>query len=126
MKDEKILSEELMSEEELDNVAGGNRLETYGDGDELYKRGLLSAEDAVHSAPVREILRKMGYAGYEDKGGLFNANIYTDKSGNKISFFAKIFGKILTRRMALKLLSKIYQKKFFIRAVSRDFFVKIM
>ena len=85
MKDEKILSEEMMSEEELDNVAGGNRLETYGDGDELYKRGLLSAEDAVHSAPVREILHKMGYAGYEDKGGLVKANIYTDKSGNKIS-----------------------------------------
>ena len=83
--EEKILDEEIMSDEELDGIAGGNRLETYGDGNELYKRGLLSAEDAVHSAPVREILHKMGYSGYEDKGGLFNANIYTDKSGNKIS-----------------------------------------
>ena len=76
---------EIMSDDELDNVAGGNRLETYADGDELYKRGLLSEDDAMHSAPVREMLHKMGYSGYEDKGGLINANIYTDKSGNTIT-----------------------------------------
>lgn len=85
MKDEKILQDEIMSEDELENVAGGNRLETFEDGNELYKRGLLSAEDALHSAPVRDMLHKMGYAGYEDKGGLINSNIYTDKAGNKIS-----------------------------------------
>ena len=85
MAKEEKFADEIMSDEELDNVAGGNRLETYGDGNELYKRGLLSADDAVHSAPVREMLHKMGYSGYEDKGGLINANVYTDKSGNTIS-----------------------------------------
>ena len=80
-----ILKDEIISDEELDHVAGGTRLETYADGNELYKRGLISAEDALSSAPVRNMLHKMGYAGYEDKGGIINGNIYTDKSGNMIS-----------------------------------------
>ena len=85
MADEKILKEEILKDEQLNEVAGGNRLETYGDGNELYKRGLLSAEDALHSAPVRDMLHKLGYTGYEDKGGLVNGNIYTDKQGNTIT-----------------------------------------
>ena len=85
MADEKILKDEILSDDELDNVAGGNRLETFADGNELYKRGLLSADDALSSAPVRNMLHKMGYAGYEDKGGIINGNIYTDKSGNTIT-----------------------------------------
>ena len=83
MAEEKI--NELMSDDELDNVAGGNRLETFADGNELYKRGLLSADDALKSAPVREMLHKMGYAGYEDKGGIINANVYKDKNGTLIT-----------------------------------------
>ena len=85
MADEKILKDEMLSDEELDGVAGGNRLETYGDGNELYKRGLLSEEDALHSAPVRNKLHQMGYAGYKDNGGLINDNIYTDKNGNELT-----------------------------------------
>jgi len=85
MADEKILKDEMLSDDELDGVAGGTRLETFADGNELYKRGLLSAEDALSSAPVRNMLHKMGYAGYEDKGGIINGNIYTDKSGNTIT-----------------------------------------
>ena len=80
-----ILKDEILSDDELDGVAGGTRIETFQDGDELYKRGLLSAEDALSSAPVRNMLHKMGYAGYEDKGGIINGNIYTDKSGNTIT-----------------------------------------
>ena len=80
-----ILKDEIISDEELDHVAGGNRLETFEDGNELYKRGLISAEDALKSTPVREMLHKMGYTGYEDKGGLINANIYKDKNGNLIT-----------------------------------------
>jgi len=80
-----ILKDEIMKDEELDNVAGGNRLETFADGNELYKRGLLSADDALSSAPVRNMLHKMGYTGYEDKGGLINANIYKDKQGNLVT-----------------------------------------
>ena len=76
---------EIMSDEELDGVAGGNRLETFGDGNELYKRGLLTEDQSLKSAPVREILHKMGYTGYKDNGGLLNGNVYTDKSGNMIT-----------------------------------------
>lgn len=85
MAEEKILKNEQLSEEELDGVAGGTRLETYMDGAELFKRGLLSEEDAMHSSPVRDILHKMGYSGYKDNGGWLGSNIYTDKSGNMIS-----------------------------------------
>jgi len=85
MKDEKILQDEVMNDEELDNVAGGTRIETYEDGNELYKRGLLTADQAAHSAPVRELLHKLGYSGYKDNGGIINDNIYTDKKGNTIS-----------------------------------------
>ena len=80
-----ILKEEILKDEELDNVAGGTRIETFQDGNELYKRGLLSADDALSSAPVRDKLHNMGYAGYQDKGGIINGNIYTDKSGNTIT-----------------------------------------
>ena len=34
---------------------------------------------------MREKLHKMGYTGYEDKGGLINANIYKDKNGNMMT-----------------------------------------
>lgn len=85
MIDEKKFADEMLDEEELDNVAGGTRLETFADGDELYKRGLLSEDDALRSAPVRDLLHKMGYAGYVDKGGIINGNIYTDKKGNTIT-----------------------------------------
>lgn len=85
MADEKKFADELLSDDELDNVAGGNRLETYGDGSELYKRGLLTEEQALHSSPVRDILHKMGYTGYKDNGGIINGNVYTDKSGNTIT-----------------------------------------
>lgn len=84
LKDE-LLKGELLKDSELDQVAGGNRLETFADGNELYKRGLLSVDDIVHAAPVRDVLHKMGYAGYEDKGGLLDANIYKDKNGNLIT-----------------------------------------
>ena len=81
----KILKDEILSDEQLDGVAGGTRLETYRDGNELYKRGLLTEEQALHSAPVRDMLHKMGYTGYKDNGGIINDNIYTDKNGNNIS-----------------------------------------
>ena len=85
MADEKIFKDEILDDETLDRVAGGTRLETFGDGNELYKRGLLSADDALSSAPVRNVLHKMGYSGYKDNGGIMNANIYTDKEGNTIT-----------------------------------------
>ena len=80
-----IFKDEVLKDEELDGVAGGTRLETYADGDELYKRGLLSAEQALSSSPVRDKLHELGYAGYKDNGGIINGNIYTDKNGNTIT-----------------------------------------
>ena len=80
-----MIDDEILSDDELEGVAGGTRIETYKDGNELYKRGLLSEDDAMSSSPVREMLHKMGYTGYKDNGGLFNDNIYTDKKGNTIS-----------------------------------------
>ena len=88
MKDEKILKEEILSDDELENVAGGTRDQTYADGNELYKRGLLSAEDAFSSTPVRETLHKLGYK-YVDHGGLKmfggKGNEYFNKQGESIS-----------------------------------------
>jgi len=80
-----ILKDEIISDEELDGVAGGTRLETYADGDELYKRGLISADDALSSAPVRDKLHELGYTGYKDKGGVINGNTYKDKNGNLVT-----------------------------------------
>ena len=71
MAEEKKFADEVMSEDELDGVAGGNRLETFADGDELYKRGLLSEDDALHSAPVRKKLHQMGYNLYFSSSFVF-------------------------------------------------------
>ncbi len=85
MKNEKLLNEEMLSDEELEGVAGGTRIETFQDADELYKRGLLNEDQTLHSAPVRDLLHKMGYNGYKDNGGIVNGNIYTDKKGNVVT-----------------------------------------
>ena len=87
MADE-ILKDELLDDAQLDNVAGGTRVETYGDGNELYKRGLISAEDALSSSKVRETLHNLGYK-YQDHGGmaLFGAknNEYFNKNGVSVN-----------------------------------------
>ncbi len=67
MADEKILKDEILSDEELDGVAGGTRLETYADGDELVEDGLLSAEDAF----VRNVLHKIATV-YKDNGRIID------------------------------------------------------
>ena len=59
---QKILQSKVMSDDELENVADGIRLETYADGEELYKRGFSTEEQADHSTPVRELLHKMGFS----------------------------------------------------------------
>ena len=83
-----MIDDEILSDDELDNVAGGTRIETYQDSEELRKRGLLSQDDALSSSPVRETLHKMGYK-YVDHGGMaiFGAknNEYFNKKGESIS-----------------------------------------
>ena len=87
MADEKFAGE-IMDDAELDGVAGGTRLETYGDGNELYKRGLISEDDAVSSSKVREALHNLGYK-YVDHGGMavFGAknNEYFNKKGDSVN-----------------------------------------
>lgn len=78
------LENKKMDLAELDGVAGGTIVETVADSSELYKRGLLDKEYA-DCASVRDKLHSMGYAGYVDKGGLANGNVYTDKNGNVIT-----------------------------------------
>jgi len=83
-----ILKDEIMDDEELDGVAGGTRIETYQDGDELVKRGLLSVEDALSSSKVREAIHKLGYK-YVDHGGvkMFGGkdNEYFNKVGESVN-----------------------------------------
>ena len=88
MKDEKIFEEDLLSDDALENVAGGTRVETYADGDELVKRGLLSQDDALSSSKVREAIHQLGYK-YVDHGGakILGAkdNEYFNKDGLSVS-----------------------------------------
>ena len=88
MADEKIFKDEILSDEELDGVAGGTRAETYADGDELVKRGLISEDDAWSSSKVREAIHKLGYK-YKDHGGfeIFGAdkNEYFNKKGESVT-----------------------------------------
>ena len=84
MPDEKKIADEVLSENELDNIAGGTREETLADGAELHKRGLLTEKEAAHATHVYYTLYKMGYTGYKDNGGS-TANVYTDKNGNVIT-----------------------------------------
>jgi len=88
MADEKIFKDEILSDEELDGVAGGTRAETYADGDELVKRGLISEYDALSSSKVREAIHKLGYK-YKDHGGIkgFGGkdNEYFNKKGESVT-----------------------------------------
>ena len=83
-----ILKDEILSDDELDGVAGGTRAETYADGNELVKRGLISEKDALSSSKVRETLHNLGYK-YTDHGGmaLFGAknNEYFNKDGVSVN-----------------------------------------
>jgi hypothetical protein len=92
MADEKLLKDELLNDEQLENVAGGSLDETYCDAYQLYQRGLLTIKQVKYLdvEAVTEILHKMGYNGYKaidgkDRATYEDLNIYTDKNGNKIT-----------------------------------------
>ena len=82
---EEKFANEVINDEELEGVAGGTRLETFADGNELYKRGLISRDDILNFDSMRDMLHKMGYTGYKYNGDIINGNIYTDKNGNMIT-----------------------------------------
>ena len=83
MADKDKFADEVMSDEELDNVAGGTIAETAADSFDLYRRGLT---DKVYVGSER-IRRVMNFKGneYKDHGGLFKPNEYYDSSGNLTS-----------------------------------------
>ncbi|MBE6101807.1 MAG: hypothetical protein E7200_06890 [Selenomonas ruminantium] len=83
MIDKMKLASRVLDDEQLENVAGGNRLETFADGNILSKLGLISQNDALSCAPVRDKIKSFGYK-YDDHGGL-NDNQYFDKNGNSVS-----------------------------------------
>lgn len=76
-------AEEMLTDEELDNVVGGNWFENYFDAVELYNRGLIENLTRVTTRPANlmDILHKMGYTGY--KCDYNEVNIYVNKSGEK-------------------------------------------
>ncbi|MBR4153028.1 MAG: hypothetical protein IKT98_08735 [Selenomonadaceae bacterium] len=80
MAKEDKFADEIMSDDELDNVAGGTRRELQYDAAELQKRGLLP--NGCYIGQAIDVLHKMGYTGYQAN---FRENVYTDKSGNVIS-----------------------------------------
>ncbi len=85
MAEEDKFADEMLTEEELDGVAGGSISEIWDDGEKLYERGLLSLDDEFNVTKIREKLHEMGYTGYKDVINFLEGNIYTDKSGNIIT-----------------------------------------
>ena len=94
MAKEKILKDEVMSESELDGVAGGGVTDTVRDGLQLYLRGKLSFEQMQDAGLIAKTLHDMGYSGYKQTGLLVD-NVYTDRNGNPLSGpdFWKKFGE---------------------------------
>ena len=102
MKDEKILKYEIMSEEELENVAGGSWMEFTADMLDAKKRGIAGFEN-LDLTENNDLIKMIGddnlrhqyvdkMAGFfashgitmEYKGKMLESNIYTYK-GNQIS-----------------------------------------
>ena len=84
MKDEKILANEKLSDEELEQVSGGGVTDIIRDGYQMYLRGILSRDQVTDAALITKTLHGMGYPGYKQTG-LLEDNIYFDKNGRKLS-----------------------------------------
>ena len=80
MADKDKFADEVMSEDELYNVAGGTIAETAADSFDLYRRGLTD-KIFVGSERTRRVINFKGNK-YQDHGGLFKPNEYYDKLGN--------------------------------------------
>ncbi|MBR5913574.1 MAG: hypothetical protein IKZ58_04370 [Selenomonadaceae bacterium] len=98
MKDEKILQDEVMSDEELDNVAGGSWIQFTADMLDAKKRGFAGFENLDLTNPNSDIIKMIGddklrhqyvdkvgalFASYgitmEYHGKMLESNIYTYK-----------------------------------------------
>ena len=79
----KILVNAALSDDELDQVAGGTRRETGDDGHELFKRGLI--HNGYTADEIREVIHKMGYYGYQGINKAVGNNVYHDQNGRMVS-----------------------------------------
>ena len=84
MANEDKIAKEMLTDEELDKVAGGGLTDTVRDGLQLYLRGKLSFEQVNDTSLIAKTLHDMGYSGYKQTGLLVD-NVYTDKSCNTLS-----------------------------------------
>lgn len=72
MKDEKILKSEILSDEELDNVAGGTYIESFNVAGFLYQAGFddaLNDKGVVNFSEMRSALKQIGIEA-NDHGGV--------------------------------------------------------
>ena len=53
MADKDKIADEMLTDDELDGVAGGNSIETFQDGEEIVKRILISEDDVLSDLKVR-------------------------------------------------------------------------
>ena len=92
MAEEKILKDEILTEEQLDNVAGGTYIESADDAKKFKELGVKIYDNDIAGVPVlthdefvklRGAFEKYGVT-VKDKGGLVNANEYY-MGGKKVS-----------------------------------------
>ena len=107
MKDEKILAEEILSDEELDNVAGGSWLEFTADMLDAKKRGIAGFENLDLTNPDSDLIKMIGddklrHQYVEKVGALFASHgiemTYNGKFIEKNIY--KFNGKEITRQQA--------------------------
>ena len=89
MADEKILKDEIMSDDELDNIAGGTYIESFNVAGFLYQAGfdnVLNDKGGVNFAGMRSALNSIGIC-VEDHCVLAalgaGHNVYTNKATNQ-------------------------------------------
>ena len=107
MADKKILKDELMSDEELDQVAGGSWIEFTADMLDAKKRGIAGFENLDLTNPDSDIIKMIGDDNlrhqYVDKvGALFASHGITMEYKGKIleSNIYTYQGKQITREQA--------------------------
>ena len=74
---------EQLSDEELEKIAGGTRIETFGDGFLLCDRGLIDRKDVTNIKKVSDYMHSLGYK-YEVSPDPEN-NKYFNKKGESVT-----------------------------------------
>ena len=84
MAEDKILKDEILNDEQLDEVAGGTYIESADDAQKFNKLGIKITDNEILGVPVlfhdefvklRETFNKFGVT-IKDNGGLINQNQY--------------------------------------------------